>query len=80
MAEQLQGLLQTARLHLPDTAEAWRFAKELEDYEIAVAEDANERYGARLRSALRTSRLPRWDWPCSPPGPRCEAARPRSIR
>ena len=46
LVAKLQSLLQTARLHLPDTDAARRLAKELEDYEIAVAEDANERYGA----------------------------------
>ena len=39
-------LLQTARLHLPRTAEAERLAQELLDYEIQIDEKANERYGA----------------------------------
>lgn len=46
LVARLQALLQTDRLDLPDTEEARRLAKELLDYEIAVTEDANERYGA----------------------------------
>ena len=42
----LKTLLQAKRLHLPRTPEAEELAKELLDYEIQIAEDANERYGA----------------------------------
>ncbi len=42
----LQALLQTKRLHLPQTAEARQLARELLDYEIRVDEDANDKYGA----------------------------------
>ena len=46
LVSRLQVLLQSERLHLPDTAEAHALAKELQDYEIRVSEDANDRYGA----------------------------------
>jgi hypothetical protein len=46
LVSRLQSLLQTHRLHLPDTAEARALAQELVDYEIRVDENANERYGA----------------------------------
>ena len=46
LVSRLQALLQTGRLHLPKTAEATVLAKELQDYEIRVDEDANDRYGA----------------------------------
>ena len=46
LVSRLQMLLQTARLHLPRTAESERLAQELLDYEIQVDEKANERYGA----------------------------------
>lgn len=46
LVSRLQALLQTDRLHLPDTTEARQLAKELKDYEIRVDEDANDRYGA----------------------------------
>lgn len=42
----LQTLLQVGCLHLPRTAEADRLAKDLLDFQIQVAEDANDRYGA----------------------------------
>jgi hypothetical protein len=32
--------------HLPDSDEARTLAQELQDYEIRVSEDANDRYGA----------------------------------
>ena len=46
LVSRLQALLQTARLKLPRTAEAEVLGRELEDYEIRVDEDANDRYGA----------------------------------
>lgn len=46
LVSRLQALLQTNRLHLPDTEEARQLAKELQDYEIRVDQDANDRYGA----------------------------------
>lgn len=46
LVSRLQALLQTGRLHLPRTAEAWVLAQELSDFEIHVSEDTNERYGA----------------------------------
>jgi hypothetical protein len=42
----LQVLLQTGRVHLPGTAEAKALARELEEYEIRVSENANDTYGA----------------------------------
>jgi hypothetical protein len=39
-------LLQTHQLHLPRSPEAERLAEELADYEVQVAADANDRYGA----------------------------------
>ena len=46
LVSRLQMLLQTARLHLPKTAESHKLAQDLLDYEIQVDEKANERYGA----------------------------------
>ncbi|MES2463381.1 MAG: hypothetical protein V4671_22640 [Armatimonadota bacterium] len=46
LVSRLQALLQTGRIHLPDTNEARVLAKELQDYEIKVTEDANDKYGA----------------------------------
>lgn len=46
MVSRLQALLQTGRLHLPPTSEAQVLAQELQDYEIRVDENANDRYGA----------------------------------
>lgn len=46
LVSRLQALLQTGRIHLPDTNEARVLAKELQDYEIKVSEDANDKYGA----------------------------------
>ena len=46
LVSRLQLLLQTGRLHLTATAEARQLAKELQDYEIRVDQDANDRYGA----------------------------------
>lgn len=46
LVSRLQMLLQTARLHLPRTADAERLAQELLAYEIQVDEQANDRYGA----------------------------------
>lgn len=42
----LQVHLQTGRLHLPRTPQTTSLAQELTDYEINVASDANDRYGA----------------------------------
>jgi hypothetical protein len=46
LVSRLQALLQTGRLHLPDTKEARQTGKELLDYEIRVDQDANDKYGA----------------------------------
>ena len=46
LVSRLQALLQTDRVHLPDSAEARQLAKELQDYEIRVDQDANDKYGA----------------------------------
>lgn len=42
----LQMLLQTHQLHLPRSTEAEILAEELTDFEVQVAPDANDRYGA----------------------------------
>jgi len=47
LVARLKGLFQTGRIHLPPGhPEAAAMARELEDYEIRIAEDANDRYGA----------------------------------
>ncbi len=46
LVSRLKTLFQTGRLHLPRTPEAVALERELLDYEIRVAEDANDRYGA----------------------------------
>lgn len=46
LVARLQTLLQTDRLHLPRTAVSEDLTRDLLDFEIKVAEDANERYGA----------------------------------
>jgi hypothetical protein len=46
LVSRLQALLQSGRLHLPETSEARRLAKELLDYEIRVDQNANDTYGA----------------------------------
>lgn len=46
LVSRLQALLQSGRIHLPETEEARVLAKELMDYEIRVDQDANDRYGA----------------------------------
>ena len=46
LVSRLQALLQTNRIHLPDTAEARALAQELLDYQIRVDERANDTYGA----------------------------------
>jgi hypothetical protein len=46
LVSRLQALLQSGRLHLPDTREARQLGKELLDYEIRVDQDANDKYGA----------------------------------
>lgn len=46
LVSRLQALLQTERIHLPDTPEAKVLAKELLDYEIRLEENANDKYGA----------------------------------
>jgi hypothetical protein len=52
LVSRLQTLLQTGRLHLPRTPGAETLARELLEYEIKVAEDANESYGAFRVGAL----------------------------
>ncbi len=46
LVSRLQAMLQTQRIKLPETSEARVLAKELQDYEIRVSEDANDKYGA----------------------------------
>jgi hypothetical protein len=46
LVTRVQLLLQTHRLHLPKSQEAERLAQELIEYEVKVAPDANDRYGA----------------------------------
>jgi len=46
LVSRLVVLLQTKCLLLPKTAEAEALAQELQDYEIKVDEDANDKYGA----------------------------------
>ena len=46
LVSRLQVLLQTQRIHLPNTDEARALARELQDYEIRIDEQANDRYGA----------------------------------
>lgn len=46
LVSMLQALLQTDRIGLPATQEARALARELQDYEIRVDTDANDRYGA----------------------------------
>ncbi len=45
LVSRLQSLLQTGRLHLPQSDEAQVLA-ELHDHELRVDENANEKYGA----------------------------------
>ncbi len=42
----LQSLLQFRRIHLPNTPEAATLARELQDFEIRVDENAHQRSGA----------------------------------
>lgn len=46
LVSRLQALLQTKRLKLPVTAESEALARELQNYEIRIDDDANDRYGA----------------------------------
>jgi len=46
LVSKLQALLQTKCLHLPTNAESEALARELQDYEIRVDADANDKYGA----------------------------------
>ncbi len=46
LVSRLQALLQTERLKLPRTPETDALARELQDYEIKVDADANDKYGA----------------------------------
>ncbi|GAC1400722.1 MAG: hypothetical protein NVSMB65_18410 [Chloroflexota bacterium] len=46
LVSRLQALLQTGRILLPKTTEAGALAEELQDYEIRVDQDANDKYGA----------------------------------
>ncbi len=46
LVSHLQALLQTGRILLPKTTEAEILATELQDYEITVDQDANDKYGA----------------------------------
>jgi hypothetical protein len=51
LVSRLQVLLQTGRLHLPRTTESELLAADLLDFEVEVAADANERFGAFRVSA-----------------------------
>lgn len=46
LVTKVQMLLQTHQLHLPRSPEAETLAEELTDFEVQVAPDANDRYGA----------------------------------
>jgi len=46
LVSRLQALLQSGRVHLPESSEARALAQELDDFEIRVSEDANDKYGA----------------------------------
>ena len=46
LVSRLVTLLQSRRVHLPEGDEARTLAQELQDYEIRVDENANDRYGA----------------------------------
>lgn len=46
LVSRLQALLQSGRVHLPNTQESENLARELLDYEIHVDEKANDTYGA----------------------------------
>lgn len=46
MVSGLQALLQNRRLHLPRSREAETLTEGLQNYEIRVSENANDRYGA----------------------------------
>ncbi len=46
LVSRLQALLQTERIKLPETSEARILAKELQDYEIHIDQDANMKAGA----------------------------------
>jgi hypothetical protein len=46
LVSRLVALLQSRRVHLPESDEARTLAQELQDYEIRVDENANDRYGA----------------------------------
>lgn len=46
LVSRLQVLLQSTRVVLPSTDEAQALARELQDYEIRVDDDANDKYGA----------------------------------
>jgi hypothetical protein len=46
LVSRLVALLQSRRVHLPEGEEARTLAQELQDYEIRVDENANDRYGA----------------------------------
>lgn len=46
LVTKVQMLLQTHQLHLPRSPEAETLAEELMEYEIQIAPDANDRYGA----------------------------------
>ena len=46
LVARLQMLLQTQRLHLPESPEARSLAKDLLDYQIDIDPAANEKYGA----------------------------------
>jgi hypothetical protein len=46
LVSHLQALLQGARLHLPKTTESDALARELQDYEIKIDQNANDTYGA----------------------------------
>lgn len=46
LVSRLQVLLSSGRITLPKTDEAQALARELQDYEIRIDDDANDRYGA----------------------------------
>ena len=46
LVSRLQALLQSGRVHLPESSEARALDQELDDFDLRVSEDANDKYGA----------------------------------
>lgn len=65
LVSRLQALLQSRRVHLPETSEARALAQELEDFEIRVSEEANDKYGA-FRTGTHNDLVTAAAWQCRP--------------